>query len=130
MKPQGGSSSTMRYVQSNSTIALTEDSIYIRVDEQAQFPGGMEGLIQFLGKNVKYPAAARKARAEGTVFLAFVVYKDGSVGDASVIKGVSPELDGEALRIVRLFPAWIPGTVKGNAVSSRFVLPIKYKLGI
>jgi TonB family protein len=99
------------------------------VDEMpAYYNNGMQGLYSFLGENIKYPVDERKLKVEGTVFVSFVVEKDGTVSDASVEKGVSPGLDNEALRVAKL-TRWTPGKAAGKIVRARMVLPIKYKLG-
>lgn len=99
------------------------------VDEMpVYYQNGMQGLYTFLGENIKYPAEDRKNKIEGTVFVSFVVEKDGNVSGANVQKGVSPGLDGEALRVAKL-TRWTPGKAGGKIVRSRMVLPIKYILG-
>lgn len=99
------------------------------VDEVPEYyTNGMQGLFTFLGENIKYPEDDRKNKIEGTVFVSFVVEKDGTVADATIQKGVSKGLDDEALRVAKL-TRWTPGKVGGKIVRTRFVLPIKYKLG-
>jgi protein TonB len=87
----------------------------------------MEGLRSFITSNLKYPAEARKQGIEGSVFVSFIVEKDGAITDAVVVKGLSPEMDEEAVRVTKL-TQWIPGQQNGKIVRSRFVLPIKYAL--
>ena len=77
----------------------------------------------------KYPAAALEKGIEGTVYIAFIVEKDGSITNAKVIKGIGKPCDMEALRVIRAMPKWIPGTQKGNPVRVQFNMPIKFKLG-
>jgi protein TonB len=98
------------------------------VEQQAEYPGGLESMAKFLQKNVKYPAAARRMGIEGSVFVSFVVDKEGKISDPQVVKGISAECDKEAIRVVNLMPPWKPGKQNGRAVKSRFVLPIKFKL--
>jgi protein TonB len=105
-----------------------EDKIFMVVEQQAEYPGGLESMAKFLQKNVKYPAAARRMGIEGSVFVSFVVDKEGKISDPQVVKGISAECDKEAIRVVNLMPPWKPGKQNGRAVKSRFVLPIKFKL--
>jgi TonB family protein len=99
------------------------------VDEMpAYYNNGMQGLYSFLGDNIKYPVNERKGNVEGTVFISFVVEKDGNVSEVKVQKGVSNGLDAEALRVARL-TRWTPGKTGGKIVRTRMVLPIQYKLG-
>ncbi|MEO8472699.1 MAG: M56 family metallopeptidase [Chryseolinea sp.] len=105
------------------------NNIYTVVDTQAEYPGGIDALVSYLQDNVKYPTVARTAGVQGTSFISFVVNKDGSLSDFQVVKGVSPEIDKEALRVVSNFPNWTPGKQQGEIVRSRFVIPVKFKLG-
>lgn len=115
------------YAASDTTVVADGNTVFTIVDEMAQFPGGMDALAKFLQTNLMYPAAARKTGTQGTVFVSFVIHKDGSIRDAAVVKGVSPELNQESLRVVSLFPNWIPGKQNGEVVSTRFVLPIRFR---
>lgn len=105
-----------------------EDKIFTVVEQQAEYPGGMAEMMKFLQKNVKYPAAARRMGIEGSVFVSFVVDKEGKISDPQIVKGISADCDKEALRVVQLMPPWKPGKQNGRSVKSRFVLPIKFKL--
>lgn len=107
---------------------VEEDVIFTVVEQQAEFPGGMEALVKFLQKNVKYPAIARRMGVEGSVFVSFVVDKAGAISDIQIVKGISAECDKEAVRVVGMMPPWKPGKQNGKAVKSRFVLPVKFKL--
>jgi TonB family protein len=108
--------------------AKSEDLVYPLVEEQAQFPGGLEGLIKFLSENIRYPDEARMKGLEGTVFMTFIVEKDGSISSVEPVKPLTPELDAEATRVVESFPNWTPGKKDGNVVRASFVVPIKFKL--
>ena len=85
-------------------------------------------MYRFIGMNLRYPTAARKNGDQGTVFISFIVGKDGILSRINLVKGVSFECDEEAIRVVRAMPAWEPGYQRGRKVKSRFVLPIKFKL--
>ena len=101
---------------------------YTSFEQQAEFSGGLQGIVSVLMKNLKYPVKARRKRIEGPVYISFVVNKDGTIYDLNVVKGISEECDQEALRVVALLTPWSPGRQRGLAVKSRFVLPIKFKL--
>ncbi|WP_276373423.1 energy transducer TonB [Chryseolinea sp. H1M3-3] len=107
-----------------------EDVIFTIVEQQAEFPGGFEAMVKFLAKNMKYPAAARRMGVEGSVFVSFVIDREGNISDPQVIKGISAECDKEAIRVVQLMPPWKPGKQNGKPVRCRFVLPIKFKLAV
>lgn len=105
-----------------------DKEIYMSVEQSAEFPGGQGALMQYLTQNMRYPEEAYKANEQGRVIVKFVIGADGTVSDAQIIKGVSPSIDKEALRIVSGMPKWIPGKVNGKAVASWFNLPLSFKL--
>ena len=105
-----------------------EKVIFQVVEEMPQFPGGMGEAMKFLAKNMKYPVAAQQAKIEGRVIVQFVVERDGSVSDVKVMRGVSPELDAEAIRVVSMMPKWIPGKQRGKAVAVKYTMPIIFRL--
>jgi len=104
------------------------DKVFTSVEEMPQFPGGMTGLMLNLMENLKYPEAAFKNDIQGTVVVRFVINKDGSIGEASVLRGVDPDLDAEAIRVVKNLPNFIPGKMDGKPVSVWYTLPISFKL--
>ncbi|HEY3403806.1 MAG TPA: TonB family protein [Ohtaekwangia sp.] len=105
-----------------------EGDIYTIVEQSASPVGGYESLGAFLWENLKYPQESREAGKQGTVHIQFVVNKDGSLSDFTILKSVDPLLDNEALRVTRLLPNWNPAQQDGKAVRQRFVLPLKFKL--
>lgn len=114
------------FVPGNSTFP--GDTIFNMVETPADYADkGLEGLKTFLSSNIRYPTVARQQGIAGSVYVSFVVEKDGSVSDAVVVKGLSAETDAEAVRVTKL-TKWKPGMTKGQIVRSRFVIPIKYAL--
>ena len=107
-----------------------EDVIFTVVEQSAEYPGGLAEMARFLQKNMKYPAIARRMNIEGSVFVSFVIDKEGIISDIQVIKGISAECDKEAARVIKLMPPWKPGKQNGKAVKCRFVLPVKFKLAV
>ncbi|MDR0422933.1 MAG: M56 family metallopeptidase [Proteiniphilum sp.] len=106
----------------------TSDEIFVVVEDQPVFPGGDAALMQFVSDNIRYPAEAKEKGIEGRVFLNFVVEKDGRISNVDVVSGVDPLLDAEAVRVLRLMPAWTPGKQRGEVVRVRFTLPVVFKL--
>lgn len=92
------------------------------------FPGGQELLLKYLAVNIKYPASAVKAKKQGRVIVTFIVQKDGSITHAKIARSIDPELDAEALRVVKGMPKWTPGTQLGKPVSVKYTLPVKFSL--
>ena len=105
-----------------------EKVIFQVVEQMPEFPGGMQKAMEFLGKNIKYPVAAQEAKIEGRVIVQFVVERDGSVSDVKVMRGVNPELDAEAIRVVSMMPKWIPGKQRGKAVAVKYTMPMMFRL--
>ena len=105
-----------------------EEVVFQVVEEMPQFPGGLSEAMKFLAKNIKYPVEAQQAKIEGRVIVRFVVGRDGSVSNVKVVRGVSPELDAEAVRVVSLMPKWIPGKQRGKAVAVKYTMPIMFRL--
>jgi TonB family protein len=94
------------------------------------YPGGMAALSQFLNENIKYPKEAEKAKIEGRVLVGFIVDVDGAISESRVEHSSHPLLDREALRVIRLMPAWNPAKEKasGKPVKVRYHLPVTFKL--
>lgn len=106
----------------------TKNVVYDVIETMPQFPGGQGVMMKYLAANIKYPASAVKAKKQGRVIVTFIVQKDGSVTHAKIAKSVDPELDAEALRIVKGMPKWTPGTQNGKPVSVRYTIPVKFSL--
>ena len=115
-------------VQAGQDAAAAEEGVFDVVEKMPEFPGGQEALMNFLQKNVKYPKEAMDKGTQGRVVVQFVVGKDGSVTNPKVVKSVSPELDQEALRVVKMMPKWQPGKQKGEEVPVKFTIPVSFML--
>jgi TonB family protein len=108
----------------------TDDKIFMIVENQPEFPGGIEALKNFLAVNLKYPEADRIAGKAGVVYVSMVISETGTVYDTQILRGVSPAIDAEALRVVNSLPAWIPGTQNGKAVKVRYTVPIRFETAV
>ncbi|MBR4336858.1 MAG: TonB family protein [Bacteroidaceae bacterium] len=108
--------------------ADAELEVFNVVEKMPEFEGGVQNLLKFLKANITYPEEAKKNGTQGRVVVQFVVDKDGSITDAKIVKSVSPELDAEALRVVKIMPKWTPGEQKGEKVRVKFTLPVQFKL--
>jgi len=105
-----------------------EDEIVDYAETEPSFPGGMDEMYIFLSKNIVYPPMAADAGIQGRVFVQFVVETDGTITGVKVVRGASPELDKEAVRVISSMPTWIPGTLHGRPVRVRYTLPVNFKL--
>jgi protein TonB len=98
------------------------------VPEMPVFPGGESELYHYLNKNLEYPDVAKESNISGTVYLTFVVEKDGSISDVKILRGIGGGCDEEAIRVVKSMPPWTPGKNNGTPVRVRFNLPVKFTL--
>ena len=111
-----------------SQVTKEDEVVHIRVDRMPEFPGGQAALNRYLAQNLQYPILAQEQGIQGRVVCQFIVEKDGSVGDVTVIRGVYESLDNEAIRVVEAMPKWIPGVQEGEIVRVRYTLPIRFQL--
>ena len=108
--------------------AAEQGEVFQVVEEQPMFPGGMQELMKFMQTNIRYPKEAQDRGIQGRVIVQFVVNKDGSISEECVVRSVDSQLDAEAIRIIRSMPNWTPGKHKGEAVRTRFTIPVSFKL--
>lgn len=101
---------------------------YEAIEHMPSFPGGKEELFKFLKSNLSYPEIDREFGIHGTVVCQFIVNRKGEVTKIKIIRGVSENLDNEAIRVLKLMPKWNPGFVDGIPVNVRYTLPIRFKL--
>jgi len=110
------------------TGEINGDMIFTVVENQPEFPGGIEAMFKYLGENIKYPEAAAKANVSGKVFVNFVITTEGEIKDITILKGIGFGADTEAVRVVKNMPRWKPGMQSGKAVNVRYNLPIAFQL--
>lgn len=98
-------------------------------DKEPEFPGGMQALMKYMNKNLKYPKVCSENGIEGRVYLSFIIEKDGSVTEVKLLRGVHSALDKEAIRLTEEMPNWIPGQMDdGRIVRSIYRIPIVFRL--
>ena len=98
------------------------------VEDLPQFPGGAVEFMKWLTKNLKYPPSAQQRKVQGRVVAQFIVNKDGSISDLVLVEKVSPELDREALRVLRMMPKWTPGVMDAKPCRTKVCIPVVFKL--
>ena len=108
---------------------FVEEEVIEFPDVEAEFIGGPQALIKYIQTIIQYPPTSIEMNEQGRVYLSFVVEADGSITNVAVERGVSPDLDREAIRVVRSMPNWIPGETKGKKSRTRCRLPINFQLG-
>ena len=112
----------------DSDEATDDSEVYNGVDVQPEYPGGINAMYDFIQKNLKYPESAKNKGIEGRVFVQFVVEKDGSLSSFQVLRGVSDDIDAEAVRVLKMMPKWKPGMMNGKPVRVHFTMPFKFQL--
>ncbi len=116
-------------ITKNDTLQITDSGdVFVFVENAPEFPGGDEARIKYLQENIQYPKEAKEAGIQGTVFVTFVVEKDGRITNVKVLRGVGGGLDEESVRVIRNMPRWKPGTQRGKAVRVQYNMPIRYIL--
>jgi len=107
-----------------------EEQVFEVVEQMPRFPGGDNARIKFIKENIKYPKEALEKGISGTVFVSFVVEKDGSISNVKLLKGIGGGCDKEALRVVSMLPNYEPGLQDGKPVRTQFNIPISFKLNM
>ena len=107
---------------------VEENKVFTAVEQMPQFPGGEAELMKYISKNLKYPPVAMENNIQGRVTIQFVVTKTGKIGEVKVARGKDPDLDKEAVRVVKSLPDFIPGKMNGQAVNVWYTVPITFKL--
>ena len=109
--------------------ASGDETVYEVVKTMPEFPGGFDAMSKYLVENIKYPEESKKNGVQGTVFVSYIVEKDGKVSNVKILRGIALDCDTEALRVVKGMPNWKPGrNDKNEVVRVAFNLPIKFKL--
>lgn len=105
-----------------------KDDVIVIADVKPVYPGGVGAMMEYVKKNIKYPIKAKEEGVKGTVYVQFVVEKDGSVAEVNVARGINPLLDAEAKRVVSSMPKWAAGKQNGKDVAVQYTLPVKFEL--
>ncbi len=109
-------------------VGADNGNIFMVVEKMPFFPGGEFALRKYIAENVKYPYLANKKGIQGIVYIGFCVTTEGTVDKVTVLRGVSPLLDEEALRVVQSLPKWTPGEQRGKKVNVWCSVPINFQL--
>lgn len=109
-------------------VETKPEAPFVTVEQQPEYPGGLDALRTFLSKNLNYPRAAASSGVSGRVYVSFVVNTDGSLTDIQVLKGIGFGCDEEAVRVMQKMPHWRPGKQAGRTVRVKYNLPISFTL--
>ncbi len=105
-----------------------DNTVYTIIQKMPSFPGGEAAMMKFISDNIKYPPMAKEAGIKGTVFVTFVVDREGNVTDPKVMKGIGGGCDEEALRVIKMMPKWSAGEQNGKKVLVKINVPIRFVL--
>jgi protein TonB len=108
---------------SNSWVDADGETIYKKTEVPPEFVGGKDALFKYMSENITYPDDVER----GSVYVAFVVNKEGGIRDVRIVKGINEGCDKEALRLIKNMPKWDPGMEKGKIVSSVYGLPVIFR---
>ncbi|MDR2473363.1 MAG: energy transducer TonB [Tannerella sp.] len=107
---------------------IDDDYVFVTVERMPEFPGGPEALLQWIADHVKYPPIAAENGIQGRVACNFVVNADGTIQDVQIVRSVDPNLDKEAIRVLKMLPKFKPGEQRGKPVRVKFSVPVRFKL--
>lgn len=101
---------------------------YICPDVMPEFPGGVDALMSYIARSIRYPKIAEEKDIGGRVSVQFVVMQDGSIDSVKLYKSSDSIFNEEALRVIREMPKWSPGTCKGKPVVTKYTMPVNFRL--
>ena len=105
-----------------------EEEVFVVVEEQAEFPGGLDSMYAYIQKNLVYPEKAKAEGIEGRVFVSFIIEKDGSISNILIKRAIGGGCEEAVVEMIKNMPKWNPGKQKGKPVRFQFTLPIKFEL--
>lgn len=117
----------MAFCQEEKKVSI-DDEVFVFVEEQAEFPGGMEAMYAYIQKNLVYPEKAKAEGIEGRVFVTFTIEKDGSISNILIKRAIGGGCEEAVVEMIKNMPKWNPGKQKGKPVRFQFTLPIKFEL--
>lgn len=105
-----------------------DEPVFVIVEEQAEFPGGLDSMYAYIQKNLVYPEKAKAEGIEGRVFVQFVIEKDGSISNILIKRAIGGGCEEAVVEMIKNMPKWKPGKQRGKPVRFQFTLPIKFEL--
>ncbi|SHN34345.1 M56 family metallopeptidase [Mucilaginibacter sp. OK098] len=110
------------------SVGAKPSPVFTSVEQVPQFPGGIDGFVSYISRNIKYPANSRDKGIQGKVIISFIVEQDGALSGVHVTRGVADDIDKEALRVITASPKWEPGIQNGRTVRVAYSVPISFAL--
>ena len=112
--------------ENTSESSVVDNKVYSVVEQMPNFPGGEEALMKFINEHIKYPQSALEQGTQGTIMLRFVVTGTGDIGEVQILKGLDPDCNNEAIRVVKSLPKFNPGMQQGRPVSVWYTTPVRF----
>lgn len=112
--------------ENTSESSVVDNKVYSVVEQMPNFPGGEEALMKFINEHIKYPQSALEQGTQGTIMLRFVVTGTGDIGEVQILKGLDPDCNNEAIRVVKSLPKFNPGMQQGRPVSVWYTAPVRF----
>jgi len=107
--------------------STSDDDVFLVVENQPEFPGGADSMMQYIQKNISYPPIG-DSDVEGTVFVSCIIELDGNISNVEVKRGIGDYYNKEAMRVVQSMPAWKPGYQAGKPVRVKMFIPVRFIL--
>jgi protein TonB len=107
---------------------IIDDTPFVVVEQMPEFPGGLNELYRYIGKNINYPQVAKEVGIQGTVFVKFIIERDGSISNVELLRSIGGGCDEEAMRVIQAMPSWSAGLQLGKPVRVSYNLPVKFTL--
>ena len=106
----------------------TQSNIFVDIEHEPDFPGGLQAFYKYIGSNLRYPKVAKILGLTGKVYLTFVIDENGSITDVKPVRCLGAGCESEAVRVVSMSPKWSPGIQKGKTVRVAYTMPITFSL--
>ena len=118
----------VNYVPTEVSRKLQGTAVFEVVEEMPEFPGGVDAMMEYLQKELRYPESAKEKGIQGRVTVQFIIDKEGNVTNSKETRSVDKDMDAEAIRLVKAMPKWKPGMQKGKAVAVKYTVPVVFRL--
>lgn len=129
---KGTPGATSAIDRGNGDTPAPDNGVYnagIGLEREPMPVGGMAAFEKFLQKHLRYPEEASEAHVQGKVFMSFIIEKDGSLSNITIVRGPGYGTNEEAMRVLKLAPAWVPGVQNEHPVRVQYTIPINFQLG-
>ena len=110
----------------SSHLLVAQDEVFTIVETYPGYLGGKVAMQEYINNTIQYPKKALKYEIQGTVYVSFIIEKDGAVSHAEVLRGIGSGCDPGAIRVVLSMPNWTPGYQAGEPVRVKYTIPVRF----